>query len=144
MFNLRSTEDCDPDDDLLNEFLNYDDLSEAALTSIDHVASKELSIQSEPGADGVSSGTLRRFSGEDNVPSNEQVPSNNANNRENGSTDHQNANGAQADELNRLFEDEDDQYSSSLNNDQLILNSKVSERRPRKAIESSADQTLTF
>ena len=135
MFNLRSTEDCDPEDDLLNEFLNCDDLSEGVLSSIDHVASKELPVQSEPGPDGGS--TLRCFSGENSVPSNEQVPSNHDHEFANGSTDRKNANSAKADGLlNRLFrEDEDDQYSSNLNNDQLILNSKVSDCRPMSAIQ---------
>ena len=130
MFNLRSTEDCDPDDDLLNEFLNCDDPGEGILSGIDHVSNKELPIQSEP-SDGASrdSATLLRGGG-DRVPSNDGVPSDDRKSGEfaDASTHRQTMNSATTDELNRLFEDEDNQYSSNLINDQLILNSKVSDR----------------
>lgn len=125
MFNLRFT-DCDQEDDLLNEFLDCEDLGEAGIEN----ASNELPNQSDQLADAV---TLS-FGGVDNVPSNQigdvlsVLPEDQMTSRGSAeqATNHNTASSGKADELQRLFEDDDNQYSSSLINDQLILNSKVS------------------
>lgn len=139
MFNLRSTENCDQEDDLLNEFLDCEDLSEAVLSGIENASNnQELPIQSDQPDDGaLLSGFGGGGGGVDNVPSNridDDLPSNSVpsgdrvTSREfaDQTANPSSANSGKADELNRLFEDEDNQYSSNLINDQLILNSKVS------------------
>ena len=127
MFKTRSTEDCDQEDDLLDEFLNSNDKLTSVSSNglIDNLFSKQIKsnestnkLSNEIAASTVSTNRLNASNKELYLKELKDELKNNLN-------DVNKAN--ELSELNHLFDnnDDDNQYFSNLINEQ-ILNSKVS------------------